>query len=87
MVWSGDFAQEVDVNQEKTLRDVIAQHQERIMKIPSVIGVGAGISPREPGRRCILVYTTDSERPPELPEELEGYPVETMRKSKGFKAL
>ena len=71
----------------KTLREVVTQHQDSIMKTPGVIGVGVGLSPTEPGRRCVLVYATTGEWPPDLPKELDGYPVEIVKKSRGFRAL
>ena len=75
------------INTSKTLKQIVEENRDAIMKIPGVIGVGVGLSPSEPGRSCILVYTTTSDRPSRLPDVIEGHPVEIVSKKKGFHAL
>ncbi len=75
------------INTSKTLKQIVEEHRDAIMKIRGVIGVGVGLSPSEPDRRCILVYTTTSDRPSGLPDAIEGHPVEIVIRKKGFHAL
>jgi hypothetical protein len=66
---------------------VLDAHRARLMKIPGVVGVSFGISPSDPGRRCILVHVTADDRPHDLPRELDGFDVEVVRVPGGFRAL
>jgi hypothetical protein len=70
-----------------SLKEVVQKHRGDIMKLPGVIGVGVGLSPTDRNKRCILVYTTTSERPPDLLKQIDGYDVEIVKKKKGFRAL
>lgn len=66
-------------------REAIERHRQRLMQIDGVVGVAFGAPTGSPERRCILVYATVDDWPPELPRQLEGYPVE-LQKSTGFHA-
>lgn len=70
-----------------SLKEAVEKHRDSIIKIPGVVGVGVGISQTDPNKHCILVYTTTSERPPELPQQIDGHDVEIVKKKKGFRAL
>ena len=72
---------------QRTLHEVVDAHREQIMGVEGVVGVGVGLSPRNRGLKCILVYVTTSRWPPDLPTELDGHPVEIVTRSKGFRAL
>ena len=69
------------------LKATLDKHRDSIMKIPGVVGVGVGLSPTESNKPCILVYTTTSQWPSDLPRQLDGHDVEVVRKRKGFRAL
>ena len=70
-----------------SLQAVVERCRHNFMKMPGVVGVGAGISPTQAGERRVLVYSTMGEWPPALPKQVEGYVVEIVKKSKGFRAL
>ena len=65
---------------------VLEAHRSRLMKIPGVIAVSFGISPSDPGKRCILVHATTDDWPTELPRSLDGFDVEVVRVPGGFRA-
>ena len=69
-----------------SLREVLEAHRRQLMKIDGVVGVGIGLCEDDPSKKCIVVYITSKDRPAELPDELEGYPVES-KKSPGFRAF
>lgn len=69
----------------KILKEVVETNRQRLMKMPGVIGIGAGLSATRPGEKCILVYVKGNQWPAGLPQELEGYPVE-LQKNKDFRA-
>jgi len=73
------------MNKAKTLKQVVEEQRNSIMKIPGVIGIAAGLSRSGSGEKCIIVYTTVSEWPVELPRRLAGFTVEIVRKKKGFR--
>jgi hypothetical protein len=75
------------VSEPKSLQDVVRSHRDRIMKIPGVIGIGAGLSQSGSGEKCVLVYATSETSPEALPSELDGYSVELVVRTKGFRAL
>jgi len=81
------LAGEGKIMSETSLKEILDKHRETIMKIPGVIGVGVGLSPGDPGKKCILVYITRDERPEELPEQIEGVDVEMIKKTKDFRAF
>ncbi len=81
------LAGEGKIMTETSLKEILDKHRETIMKVPGVIGVGVGLSPSKPGKKCILVYMTGDERPEELPERIEGVDVEMIKKTKDFRAL
>jgi hypothetical protein len=59
-----------------TIEDTLEQHQERLMSIPGVVGVGIG---ERAGRPVMLVMTdrpVAELRESDLPATLEGFPVE-----------
>lgn len=66
-------------------REIIERHRKRLMQIDGVVGVAFGAPDGKPEGRCILVYATVDDWPPELPRQLEGYPVE-LQKATGFYA-
>ncbi len=68
----------------KTLKQVIQENRDEIMKIPGVVGIAAGLSRSGSGKKCILVYITTNEPPDGLPLQIDGYAVETIRKRKLF---
>ena len=75
------------MSERKPLQDVVQSHRERIMKIRGVTGFGAGLSKSGSGQKCLLVYSTSEAWPEELPHELDGYSVEMIVRTKGFRAL
>jgi hypothetical protein len=68
-----------------SLREVVARHRKTIMATQGVVGVGGGVSPRDPARRCVLVYVERGGAPVGLPAELDGYPVEVVVAKGGFR--
>lgn len=71
------------VVEDSGIRAVIERHRRRLLEIAGVVGVGAGMSAAEPRRPCIHVFADLDEWPPDLPRELDGFPVELCRTS-GF---
>ncbi len=62
-----------------SLQDVIARHRKAVLSLPDVNGVAGGISPKTPGKVCILVYVSDASTwPPGLAREIEGYDVKLV---------
>jgi hypothetical protein len=72
---------------ELKIEDVIRNHSDDIMKIADVIGVGAGLSRSGSGKKCIIVYARSPDWPDALPRELDGYSVEIVVRTSGFRAL
>jgi hypothetical protein len=70
-----------------SLRDVIEKHRARVMGVPGVVAIAAGISRSDPARRCVHVYVTltTAEWPDGLPHQLDGYDIELV-KTPGFRA-
>jgi hypothetical protein len=60
------------------IKDALDRHRARLMEIESVIGVAIGRSSQDPEGFCIVVYTRSGQRPSDLPEEIEGFPVEVQ---------
>ncbi len=60
-----------------TVRAVKRKHEERLMSLPGVVGVGIG---RKEGRDCICVYVKDDNPKilAALPRTLEEIPVEII---------
>ena len=60
-----------------TVKAVKRKHEERLMGLPGVVGVGIG---RKEGRDCICVYVTDDNPKilAALPRTLEEIPVEII---------
>ena len=60
--------------QEKTIREVLAEHTDSLMSLPGVVGTGQGLCDGQP---CIKVFIV--KKTPELlrqiPAEIEGYSV------------
>lgn len=58
------------------IEEVLARHEEELMRIPGVNGVGIG---ERQGQPVILVMLDRpaSELPARIPSEIEGVPVET----------
>jgi len=48
------------------------RHEEELLKIPGVVGVGIS------NERAIIVYVESEEVVPHIPKTLEGYPVEVI---------
>ena len=59
-----------------TIEDAVEKHQDHLMSIPGVVGVGIG----ERGGRPVVLVMTDRPkgelRESRLPATLEGFPVE-----------
>jgi hypothetical protein len=68
-------------------KQVLERHRKRLMKLTGVVGVGFGLSPTNPGKRCLLVYVSVADRPPGIPAQLDGYDVEVVRAPGGFRPL
>lgn len=62
---------------EKTIEQVKAEWETRIMTIPGVWSVGIGLS-KETGRACIKVSTSKEIKREQIPENIEGYQVEVV---------
>lgn len=75
------------MDEQKALREAVDEHRKEIMAIDGVVGVAVGLSPNRPDLKCILVYVTMGEWPPDLPTELEGHPVDIVKTGKGFRPL
>lgn len=71
---------------ESAVRRVIESHRRCLMKIAGVTGVAVGGSPENPEERWIVLYTATGDRPPEVPDRLDGYEVR-VEKASGFRAL
>jgi hypothetical protein len=76
---AGDF-----VGQQGDLPAVIRRHRNEVMKLPNVVGMGAGLCRNRSGH-CILVYVTRDQWPPGLPRDLEGIPIELVQVGQGFR--
>ena len=61
----------------KTIQEVKADWEEKLMAMPGVMGVGIGLT-KERREKCIKIYVNRdaSAQVPHIPEQLEGYPVE-----------
>jgi len=61
----------------KAVKAVKRKHEERLMSLPGVVGVGIG---RKEGRDCICVYVTDDNPKilAALPRTLEEIPVQVI---------
>jgi hypothetical protein len=57
-----------------TAQQVLEQHQEQLMSIPDVVGVGLGGSEAHP-EIIIMVRQHRTEMATTLPKQLNGYPV------------
>lgn len=68
-----------------SLQDVVERHRADVLEIDGVAGIAVGVSPVDPAKRCILVYTTTNGWPAGLPHQLDGYDVELVKTS-GFRA-
>ena len=66
--------------------EVIARHRGSIIGLPDVIGVAVGKSKEAADELCIRVYSTSGKWPEALPRQLDGYRVELVKKSRGFRA-
>lgn len=70
----------------RTIEEVKADWEDRLMAIPGVMGVGIGLSQDRQGP-CIRVYVNrQSSQTEDIPDEIEGYPVE-VEVRKPFRAL
>ena len=69
------IAMSADRKMQKSIKDVKAQHEERLLQIPGVVSVGIGLD--ENGKPAIIVglERPDPETESQLPSQLEGYPV------------
>lgn len=58
-----------------SIEEVIDQYAETLLAIPGVVGLGEGRCDGEP---CIVIFVVEKteELVQQLPEELEGYPVQ-----------
>ena len=58
----------------KSIEDVFAEHRERLMAIPEVVGIARGLHDNKP---CIKVYVSRKtvKADQELPRVIEGYAV------------
>ncbi len=58
-----------------SIEDVMNRHEDRIMGLKNVVGIGIG--EKETGVPCILVFVgrRDPETERSIPRELDGYPV------------
>ena len=61
----------------KSLEEVLQEHTNGLMAIPGVVGTAQGLCKGEP---CIRVFTVESsdELLRQIPQEIEGYPVEVQ---------
>lgn len=58
------------------IEDVLAKHEDRLMSIPGVVGVGIG---ERDGHPVVLIMTNQPAgqlRESSLPTQLEGFPVQ-----------
>jgi hypothetical protein len=71
----------------KKIEEVTSVWEKRLMDIPGVIGIGAGLT-KDRSQVCIKIYVSreDSKQADRIPKEIEGYPVEVETR-KPFKAL
>jgi hypothetical protein len=71
----------------RTIEEVKADWEERLMAMPGVMGVGIGLT-QDRQRTCIKVYVNRQSPAPtaQIPQEIEGYPVE-VEVRKPFRAL
>jgi hypothetical protein len=65
--------------------DILKRHTGELMSISGVVGIGAG---KSQGKPCIMVFVVerDSELLKQLPDNIEGYPVQVEESGK-FRAL
>jgi uncharacterized membrane protein len=79
--------QEVNQVSNRTIEEVKADWEERLMAMPGVMGVGIGLT-QDRQRTCIKVYVNRQSPAPtaQIPQEIEGYPVE-VEVRKPFRAL
>jgi hypothetical protein len=74
---SEDRLQEVNQVSNRTIEEVKADWEERLMAMPGVMGVGIGLT-QDRQRTCIKVYVNrqSSAQTDQIPQEIEGHPVE-----------
>ncbi len=74
-----------DVMPSRSIEDVFAEHRERLMAIPAVVGIAQG---RHDNKPCIKVYVSkkDAESIQDIPQTLEGYAV-VIEETGEFRAL
>ena len=70
---------------EKPIEQVLREHTESLMALPGVVGTAQALCSGEP---CIRVFVAEAteELLKQIPEELEGYPVDVLQTGE-FKAL
>ena len=84
---SEDHPQEVNTVSSLTIEEVKADWEERLMAMPGVMGVGIGLT-QDRQQTCIKIYVNrqTSAQVDQIPQEIEGYPVEVEIR-KPFRAL
>lgn len=60
--------------------DVLKKHQDRIIAIPGVHGIGVGAN------SCLTIYVSQNVDESQIPKEIEGFKV-NVEKTEGFSAL
>jgi hypothetical protein len=60
---------------EKTIQEVLETHEDFLMSLPSVNGVGIGLQNDLP---VILVFLSSKSPNADIPASLEGFPVQVM---------
>ncbi len=84
---SKEQLQEINQVSNRSIEEVKADWEERLMTIPGVMGVGIGLTQDRQGT-CIKVYVNrqSSAQTDQIPQKIEGYPVE-VEVRKTFRAL
>lgn len=69
----------------RSIEELFAEHRERLMAIPGVVGIAQG---RRDDKPCIKVYVSEksAESIQEIPQTLEGYAV-VIEETGEFRAL
>jgi len=70
-----DFPVDEGLETENEIERVLRKHEDTLMAIMGVVGVG--IQTSEAGDDVIVVYVSDETVAQRIPQTLDGYPVET----------
>jgi hypothetical protein len=63
----------------KSIKEVKDLWEKRLMAIPGVMGIGISLT-KDRQEKCIKVYVERKSSAAQIPNQIEGYPVEVERR-------